>query len=248
MIDRIDAHPGDRQGGALSVFLSNFEPRRVAEVKVTDPPDFATLREGGRWATYVDRRSVGYQFRFSETISSAVWIDLNRAVVRKTHLDYRQMNVHSTEIEWLKRLGGSGIAPGFIGSRDDAMLATSYVGEPVNPYNIPPDWRLQAERILAALQAHNCAHNDIHIGNILVAKRRISLIDFAWATDIGAPIPADWPTELGELHRIDVHQFDDRKAIFDALAGVSAQADDIRAGVHADPRLTPPAPSAPPRH
>ena len=247
IVDRIDAHPADRQGGPLSVFLSNFDPRRVVRVHVTDPPDFATLPGCCRLATYVDRRSVGYQFNFSDAFSSVVWVDLNRAVVRKTPLTFQQLNIHATEIGWLKRLGGSGIAPSFIGSRDHTMLATSYIGEPVTPYNIPPDWRLQAERILAALKAHNCAHNDIHAGNILVAKRRLSLIDFAWATEIGAPSPAAWPVILGAVHRIDVHQFDDRKAIFEALAAVSAQADDIRAGIHAEPRPTPPAPAAPPR-
>ena len=105
------------------------------------PPDFAALHDYCRWATYVDRRSVGYQFRFSEVFGSAVWIDLNRAVVRKTHIDFQHMDIHATEIGWLKRLGASGIAPRFIDSRDGIMApALSFRARMSNSILARPIW------------------------------------------------------------------------------------------------------------
>ncbi len=119
----------------------------------------------------------------------------------------------------------------------DATIATSYEGEPVNIYNLPEDWRQQAEAIIAHLRTAGCCHNDIKAGNVVVSNGRLKLIDFAWATQIGEPIPEEWPIDLGFQHFIAPHEFDDRKAIFEALGEVETAA--LAA-------LTPPAPAAPP--
>ena len=102
-------------------------------------------------------------------------------------------------------------------SSTDNKLCLTYVGEPVRRYNLPPDWRTQAETILSALTSAACRHNDIKCDNLTVLDGRLYLLDFGWATAEGDPIPAEWPQGIGRQHRLGVHQFDDRHAILSAL-------------------------------
>ena len=167
-------------------------------------------------------------------VRNTIRVDLNASRVSKTCVNYPALA--GREAAWLQKLDGPAIPRLF--AVEGATIVTSYEGEPVNIYNLPADWRNQAEQLLAHLQAAGCCHNDLKAGNIVVADGCLKLIDFAWATQTGEPIPEDWPIDLGFEHFIAPHQFDDRKAIFEALEAIETAALEA---------LTPPAPAEPPR-
>ena len=99
----------------------------------------------------------------------------------------------------------------------DGVIVTRYVGEPVRQYNLPADWREQAEDILYHLDRKGCRHNDIKCDNLMVFNGQLYLIDFGFATSTDEAEPESWPQSIGRQHRLGVHQFDDRKAIYEAL-------------------------------
>ncbi len=165
-----------------------------------------------------------YMFLFDLVCHGQIVVDLNRMEVHKKVEQLREHGVFEREVHWLTQLHGCGFVPELIGTSDDVMV-TRYVGEPVRQHNLPADWREQAEDILYHLERKGCRHNDIKCDNLLVLNGQLYLIDFAFATIAGEPIPPSWPDGIGRQHRVDVHQFDDRKAIYEALD--SAARDEI---------------------
>jgi hypothetical protein len=153
---------------------------------------------------------------FNTHCISQILIDLNAGVVTKSLGKFREFGLEGREVYWLERLRASGIVPELV--RHDAdTICTRYVGEPVNQRNLPEDWPAQAEWILSALAGFGCSHNDIKCDNLMVLGGAIRLIDFGWATRSADPIPPEWPEGIGRQHRIAIHEFDDRRAIFAAL-------------------------------
>ena len=157
-----------------------------------------------------------------QAMLSKILIDLREGTLVKRPCRFLEFGILAREAAWLRHLSGSGVAPRLIRS-DSLSLTMTYCGEPVFQGNLPVDWREQAEGILFALRDARCSHNDIKCENLTVASGRLTLIDFGFATQIGACIPSDWPVGIGRQHRIDIHRFDDRKAIFEAL--LSAEED-----------------------
>jgi hypothetical protein len=217
------AHPDYiRNRQYLRHYFSTFEPALVARVKTTDPQNFDTTTTG-RCTTYVDEDGTGYEIATRQWMESVVRIDLNAGVATKSlSPKYADFGIWDREIEWLSRLQATGIVPELL-EVTRTRMTTRYVGEPVSEYTLPYDWREQADRLLAVLAECGCAHNDIAAANIIVADGQLRLIDFAWALPVGAPIPGDWPIELGR-HRLAHHQFDDSHALFEALGEKEAVA------------------------
>lgn len=204
-----------RERHYLRQFFSAFEPALVARLNRMDPQDFDTTSTG-RCTTYVDDYGTGYEIAATQWMESIVRVDLNGGKVTKSlGPKYAGFGIWEREIEWLRRLQPTGIAAELLHATPTRMT-TRYAGEPVSEFSLPYDWREQAERILAVLAEHGCAHNDIAAANIVVADGQLRLIDFAWALPIGSPVPPDWPLELGR-HKLANHQFDDRHALFEAL-------------------------------
>lgn len=207
----------DASRRALSAFGENFDPTEIRSIAVRRFGDPEIVSSG---VQYCFRLQDGdrVEIRGPADCSSCVRVDLETGVVRKMQLDVDPWGCMARDADWLDRIH-SGIAPQLLGRVSDWFEVT-YEGERVNIYNLPVDWREQAEFVLRQLVAANCAHNDIHAGNIVVADGRIRLIDFGWATGIDEPIPAHWPEHMGHHHRIDVHQFDDRHALFKTLGDI----------------------------
>ena len=182
-------------------------------------------RESGKVARFDDGESgESYEIRFDQKAIAHVTIDLNRMVVEKIIARYREFGIYERELRWLKRLHGCGVTPEVIAHAPN-VIVMSYVGEPVRRYNLPADWPQQANAIVRRLREIGCSHNDIKCDNLTVLDGRLHLVDFGWATEIGAPIPADWPTGIGRQHRLAIHRFDDQHAIHAALD--SAARDEI---------------------
>ena len=169
------------------------------------------------------RHRVGY---FVNQISQGrIYVDLDEQIVSKNVTRFLRFGLVEREIHWLRKLGGTGFAPRLLGA-SGSVIDMQYVGEPLRHHNLPQNWQDQAEKILECLRRAGCSHNDIKCDNLAVHKGRLSVIDFGWATAIDAPIPADWPTGIGAQHRLGVHRFDDRTAIFAACR--QAELDQIR--------------------
>lgn len=168
--------------------------------------------------------STAYQVLFNQQSISRICIDLDSETVEKQIGRFAEFGILAREAHWLAALASAGIAPPLLASAG-STLRLGYVGEPVRRYNLPADWPAQAERILAALAAADCAHNDIKCDNLTVRDGRLYLIDFGWSTRTADPIPADWPQGIGRQHRLGIHRFDDRAAIYAALA--SAERDEV---------------------
>lgn len=182
--------------------------------------------EGGKVARLVDEAAgERYDIQFDQKAIARVTIDLDRMVVAKEIGRYAEHGIHERELHWLERLRGSGIVPDML-SHPPRTILMSYVGEPVRQYNLPADWPAQADFILTRLKEHGCCHNDIKCDNLTVLRGRLYLVDFGWATRIGEPIPATWPTGIGRQHRLGIHRFDDRHAIHAALESAARDAVD----------------------
>jgi hypothetical protein len=144
-----------------------------------------------------------------------IYRELN--LVIKTPLKWVDI-VFNREIFWLKQFSDSAYFPHFISSDTNKKeIRMTYCGEPITNKNCPADWEKQANNILNELQRYRCSHNDIKTIEVLVHNGILKLVDFGWATYIGEPIPKDWPINLGIEHRLDVHKFDDRFALFESL-------------------------------
>lgn len=235
------AHPDYlRERQPLRIFFANFEPILLGDVLVTETGSF-DLTSSGRRTIYRDESGLGYEMVAHQWMDGTVRVDLNAGTVSKTvGGTYRHLGVLERELNWLERLQGSGIVPELVSSSANGFV-TRYVGEPASLYNLPFDWKEQAEGILAQLASHGCAHNDIAAGNLVIGDGRIRLIDFAWSLPIGAPIPSDWPIELGR-HNLGTHSFDDRHAIYEALAEKEADSRAVAAGAPVPKPRTPSAP------
>lgn len=216
------AHPEHlREQPHLRRFFATFDPQYLGEAYSMHPRFFDYAKTGRRLHFTVDDEQ-GYEIICAQWMESVVRVDLNAGTVTKSiSARYREHGIRDREIDWLTRLRGTGIVAEII-SADAERITTQYAGEPVSEFTLPDDWRDQAEHILAVLAANGCAHNDISVPNIVVADDRLRLIDFAWALPIGAPVPADWPEELGR-HSIAVHEFDDRFALFTALEATASR-------------------------
>lgn len=140
-------------------------------------------------------------------------------LVYKTPLKYDR-EVFYREIGWLSKFGSPRF-PKLLGTDSkNYIIQMNYCGEEITKENCPDDWEDQIKDILAELKKYNCAHNDITRKEILVLDGFIRLIDFGWASKIGRAIPEGWPINLGIVHRLDVHKFDDEYAIFESMKGV----------------------------
>lgn len=209
--------------GRLTNYLATVEPGTVAAILPHDP-----LPPGpppSKTASHFDAATqTRYVVLFTEQSISRIAIDLDAGTVEKQIGRFAEFGILAREVRWLTAIAPSGIAPPLKAVTRDA-LTLGYVGEPVRRHNLPRDWRSQAERILAALATAGCAHNDIKCDNLTVLDGRLYLIDFGWSTEIGAPIPPQWPPGIGRQHRLAIHRFDDRIAIFAALD--SAERDQV---------------------
>ena len=218
---------------SFAAFGQNFDPHGFSSLSIVDEEEVDGTTIGLRtWLRHPSGRVL--ELVSTAVVTNTIRVDLNASRVTKTCVYYPALA--EREAAWLQKLNG--LAVPRVVAVEAATIVTSYEGEPVNIYNLPGDWREQAEQILARLQAVGCCHNDLKAANIVVADGRLKLIDFAWATQVGEPIPEDWPIDLGFEHFIAPHEFDDRKAIFEALGEVETAA--LAA-------LTPPVPEEPPR-
>lgn len=94
-------------------------------------------------------------------------------------------------------------------SSSELSISMTYCGEQINKSNLPEDWIDQMLYILESLRDYNISHNDIKPSDILVHDKKLMLIDFGWATNIGAQIPENWPTSIGAEFKYKVKEFND---------------------------------------
>ena len=152
--------------------------------------------------------------------TARVYIDRTAGQVVKEVHRYTRLGVVQREASWLSRLGGYGCFPTLLGVQGNRIWMT-YEGEPVAPESLPGDWQSQAGTLISILAFEGCAHNDIKPGDILVnADGQLRLIDFQWATEIGAPVPEEWPPGIGSGYRAP-HAFDDAFSLNKALSEVA---------------------------
>lgn len=210
---------------SLETFLSNVDPQTTVSLRESGPAsadaffaEFDGRPIAPRKVLTYRENSDGHQrwYYVSQFSQAPIFIDLNKQEVSKKTCRFYRLGILKRETDWLRRLSGSARTPEII-DRYGRVIVSNYLGEPVRQHNLPDDWELQAEDILAVLKDASCCHNDIKCDNLVVRDGRISIIDFNWATPAGAPIPRNWPTQLGRQHRIDIHKFDDRRAIYAAL-------------------------------
>lgn len=206
----------DRRHDDLTLFLSGADFSGLHKFRTTDPLAF-NRNNVGRTSTFVTQQGHGVEFEFAGVVSNFVRVDLNRKQVRKIAHPRFADGHFVREANWLRTLQQTGIAPEVL--RIEARsLTTSYLGEPVNIYNLPSDWRIQVERLLTALDRQGCCHNDIKAGNVIVGRQRLYLIDFEWATARGAALPDDAPPLA--------HPGDDRAGLFSLLEAMEGAANE----------------------
>lgn len=204
-------------------YLLTVEAGSVAAILPRDPhPPGLVPAKTARLSDAVS--GTVYEVLFNQQSISRICIDLDSNTVDKQIGMFAEFGILAREAHWLEVLGSADIAPPLLAA-SDTTLRLGYVGEPVRRYNLPSDWPAQAERILTALAAADCAHNDIKCDNLTVCDGQIYLIDFGWSTRRSDPIPSMWPQGIGRQHRLGIHRFDDRTAIFAALA--SAERDQV---------------------
>lgn len=208
----------------VASYLETVEPGSVVGIEPVDA--VSPGLQPSKLACFTDAQTqVVYRIHFAQSAISHVVIDLNALVVSKTIGRFEEFGILDREAYWLRGLGTSGVTPILLSGKAPT-LRVRYVGEPVPRYNLPADWQGQAETILAALSAVGCWHNDIKCDNLTVLDGKLHLLDFGWATSEGEAIPADWPQGIGRQHRLGIHQFDDRHAIFAALDSAERDAVD----------------------
>ncbi len=104
---------------------------------------------------------------------------------------------------------------------DPDSFMMSDCGVPLTPENLPITWKRQAEYILGELKTFDCSHNDIRPANLLVKSGLLHLVDFQWSTEIGAPIPPEWPKALGGKYKKGEHDFDDSYSLWKSLEEIA---------------------------
>jgi hypothetical protein len=200
----------------LREYIATLDPEENYKIVRFDssdgkPSDMAYCKS----VEYEDESGL-YHLSVDQPAISSVVIKLNAGTVRKTVSTFSEFGILEREVGWLTELQFTGVVPRLLSHTADT-LTLNYRGEPVRQYNLPDDWRRQAANIISALSEHGCSHNDIKCDNLVVLDGTLSLIDFGWATRIGDDIPSNWPQGIGRQHRLDIHRFDDEKAIFEAL-------------------------------
>jgi len=203
---------------SLDAYLDTLAKESVAEIVPDSLGMEDELREiYSKIAHFTEPRSLTKQWVcFNSHCISNIVIDLNSGIVLKAINSFNEHGIFLRELNWLSKLQSTGITPKLI-RVDASTIITRYVGEPVSQDNLPANWEHQAEQILSALSDHQCSHNDIKCDNIMVLEGRLSLVDFGWSTQMNEPIPIEWPQGIGRQHRLGIHQFNDRHAIFEAL-------------------------------
>ncbi len=130
---------------------------------------------------------------------SDIAIDRDAGIVMKRVTEWLDYGVFEREVYWLQQLADVPFVPNLIQvDNETKTIVTAYAGERLTRDNLPADWDIQIRTIILSLRAFDCAHNDIKPSELLVLNGRLSLCDFAWATQYGAPHPAHWPAALGE--------------------------------------------------
>lgn len=209
---------------SLDVFLQGLDPEADVEVRDIGPPSaeafFAACTETPNLpdklvVAGLETAAHARYFYVSQTSQARILVDTDSAQVHKQVDAFAELGIVAREAKWFERLAGSGRTPQML-RLSERVLVSRYLGEPLRHHNLPEDWRDQAEDILRCLADAGCSHNDIKCDNLVVAGDRMSLIDFGWATVEGEAIPPDWPEQLGRQHRLGIHRFDDRHAIFAA--------------------------------
>lgn len=154
-------------------------------------------------------------------------ITKNNTVIKETRYSpgMAQMGYHGhgnelhkftfyNELNWLTKLSDSDIVPSVI-SYDENLLTIemTYVGEQISKTNIPINWEMQCDNIITILHEHKCSHNDIKPDDILVHDKKLYLVDFGWATELGSSIPSNWPKSIGGEFKYNINKFDDRYSL-----------------------------------
>jgi len=130
---------------------------------------------------------------------SDIAIDRDAGIVVKRVTEWLEYGVFEREVYWLKQLADVPFVPNLIQFDDETKtIVTAFAGERLTRDNLPADWDMQIRTIILTLRSCDCAHNDIKPSELLVMNGRLSLCDFAWATQYGAPHPSHWPPALGE--------------------------------------------------
>ena len=97
------------------------------------------------------------------------------------------------EVFWLKELESFDRTPKLISyDYDKNVVIMSYMGTPLTKKNIPSDFEQQIQYIVSEFEKFQCSHNDIKPTELLVLGGNINIIDFAWTTKIGEPIPVSY--------------------------------------------------------
>ncbi len=105
----------------------------------------------------------------------------NPVYVQKSITNPKYKHLLLREITWLIKLKNCDRVPKFISRKENSYIMT-YVGKRITKSNLPQDWEKQIKEIASSLSDHNCYHNDIKFGEILVLNNKIHIIDFQWAT------------------------------------------------------------------
>ena len=130
---------------------------------------------------------------------SNISIDRDAGIVVKRVTEWLEYGVFEREVYWLQQLADVPFVPKLIQFDEETKtIVTEFAGERLTRDNLPADWDMQVRTIILTLRAFDCAHNDIKPSELLVLNGKLSLCDFAWATNYGAPHPAHWPPALGE--------------------------------------------------
>ena len=144
--------------------------------------------------TSLASRTHSIDFKHSDIV-----IDRAAGTVTKRVKEWLHLGVFEREVAWLLRLRDVPFVPDLISfDGDTKTIVTTYRGERLRRDNLPANWERQVRMIIHSLRTHGCSHNDIKPSELLVSGDSISLCDFAWATEYGAPIPQHWPPALGE--------------------------------------------------
>ncbi len=129
------------------------------------------------------------QYHAPYNATSKIFKSTDHTVVIKQIIPsaYQQSNIYEREMFWLIKIATSGFtwAPKLLQCSQDPKnpwFAMTYVGEPINTKNIPPDWIVQTKQIDKEMMELNCKHNDMRACEILVHHGRISIVDFGWAS------------------------------------------------------------------
>jgi hypothetical protein len=115
--------------------------------------------------------------------------------ITKFYRRYLHLGVMENEIKWLRRLCRWDRSPTILDEGKN-VITMEFLGNPVTKENLPPDYKNQIYSIVKELESMNCCSNDIKIENILVLNKKLRLIDYEWSTELGQPIPDEFPEEI----------------------------------------------------